>query len=365
MSDEKTEEPTEHKLQDARKKGQTAKSQDVNAAASMIVATLCLVGSGSLAGDRLNRLFDQIYARAWSQDTTISVVLDMTMDAVKEMLLMCVPYLGAAVLVGFVASFAQVGLMITFEPLLPNFDKLNPASGIKKLFSLRSLIDFFKMVVKAVALGAVIWVLVVGLLPLLIGTSLQRPQLIVQVAWAAILKLMGAATIVFIVVGPVDFGIQKWLFKRDQKMSKDEVKREHKESEGDPELKGKRKELANEIANSAPKNKVPGSSVVVTNPTHYAVALLYKPGKTPLPLVVCKGQDAEAALIREIATEHKVPIVSNPPLARALYKLKVDEHIPEPLFEAVAAVLRWVAMLDQFSNGLGATPTMRSKKDGG
>ena len=177
---------------------------------------------------------------------------------------------------------------------------------------------------------------------------------IVDIAWRAILKLMGATTIVFLILGPVDYALQVWMFKRDQRMSKDEVKREYKESEGDPELKGKRKQLAREMANSAPQKRVPNSNVVVNNPTHYSVALKYEPGVTPLPIVVAKGHDAQALVIRELAAQHKVPMVTNPPLARALYKLPLDEPIPEELFDAVAAVLRWVRTVEQLSGGLGA-----------
>jgi type III secretion protein U len=260
----------------------------------------------------------------------------------------------ATIVMGFVASFAQVGIQISFEPLTPNFDKVNPGSGIKKLFSVKSVVEFIKTLFKAAALGAVIYVIIRGLLPLVVGTALQRPHTLAIIAWTSIGKLMGAATIVFIVMGPLDFALQLWLFKRDQRMTKDEVKREHKESEGDPELKGKRKQLAREMANSAPQKRVGNSSVVVTNPTHYAVAIQYEPGRTPLPLVVAKGVDAEAALIRQLAEAHKVPMVANPPLARALYKVPLDEPVPEALFGAVAAVLRWVSLVDGFSAGLGS-----------
>jgi type III secretion protein U len=259
----------------------------------------------------------------------------------------------SAVLAGLIASFAQVGFMVSFDPVVPNFDKINPGSGIKKLFSLKSVMELIKMTIKALALGAVIYQIILGLMPLLIGTALHNTQTVIDVGWSALLKLMGATAIVFIVLGPVDWGLQKWMFKRDQRMTKDEVKRERKDQEGDPELKGKRKELAKEYAFNAPQKTVPGASVVVTNPTHYAVALRYDPAHMPLPIVVAKGVDGEAALIRQIAAQHKVPIVANPPLARALHLVEVDEPVPEPLFEAVAAVLRWVGSIDQVSGSLG------------
>jgi type III secretion protein U len=261
-----------------------------------------------------------------------------------------VPILGVSVAIGVVAAFAQVGPIVSFEAIEIKFDKLNPVEGLKKIFSVRSLIDFAKMVVKAVALGSVVWVMVKDMVPLLVGAAYLPPLGIGSIGWTAMLKLLGAAAIVFIVVGPVDFGIQKWLFVRDQKMSKDEVKREHKESEGDPQLKGKRKQLAQEMANSAPEKRVPGASVVVTNPTHYAVALRYEPGgEYPVPVVVAKGIDAEAMLIRGLAERHAVPIVGNPPLARALHLMEIDSPVPENLFDSVAAVLRWVQVVKKMS----------------
>ncbi len=353
MSGEKTEEPTEKKLEDAKKRGEGPKSQDVNAAASLVCATILLTMSPILAGDRLRKIFATVFERGFTAgtDETLSIMFDMLTDCT----LIALPYLACAIVVGLLASFAQVGVNISFEPIMPNFDKVNPGSGIQKLFSVRSIIDFLKMVLKAVALGAVMYKIVLGLLPMLVGTALQRPAAVIDIGWSAIGKLMGAACIVFIVVGPVDWGIQIWLFKRGQKMSKDEIKRESKESEGDPEMKGKRKEIAHEMANSAPQ-RAAGASVVVTNPTHYAVALLYQPGRMQLPVVLAKGHDADAARIREVAVRHKVPIVSNPPLARALYKLPLDTPIPEALFEAVAAVLRWVSIIGTMSAELGKKP---------
>jgi len=352
MSDEKTEEPTDKKLEDAREKGQSTKSQDVNAAAGLLAMTICLAVSASSSAEHLRKIFSIVWEqglRVTSNDELSALAFALA----REGLLLVLPYLGVAVVVAVLVSFAQVGLEISFEPLLPDFDKINPASGLKKLFSIRSVIDLVKMLGKAVAVAAVVYLIILGLLPLLIGSSLQSPTAIGELSWSAMLRLLGASIIVFIVIGPLDFGIQKWLFVRDQRMSKDEVKREYKEMEGDPLIKNQRRQLAQELANEDPKAKVPKSTVVVTNPTHYAVALRYVPGETPLPIVVAKGVDAQAARIREIAEAHHVPIIANPPLARALYLVRIDDPVPEPLFDAVAAVLRWVAMIGRLTRQFG------------
>jgi type III secretion protein U len=344
MSDEKTEEPTTKKLDDAKKKGQSPKSQDVNAAVSVFGVMVCLMAAGESMFDGIKKVialgFDHI-AEIQGDDQMLAIAFDLGMRS----LLIVLPVIGASVMLGLIAAFAQVGVNISFDPISPNFDKLNPAEGLKKLVSVKSLVEFAKMVFKAIALGWVAWVVIRDLVPLLVGAAYLPPLGIGSIAWKAVLKLLGAASIVFIVVGPLDFALQKWLFVRDQRMSKDEIKREHKEMEGDPLIKGQRKQLAHELANSDPKKRVPTASVVVTNPTHYAVALYFEPGRTPLPLIVAKGYDAEAMLIREIAEAHRIPIVGNPPLARSLYKLELDDAVPEELFEAVAAVLRWVAIL--------------------
>ena len=351
MSDEKTEEPTDKKLEDARKKGQSTKSPDVNAAAGLLTATICLSVAAHSASEHLLKLFSLASETGLQVQSNIEM-LGLALEMAKEGMAMVLPFVVASVLMGLVASFAQVGLIISFEPLQPDFDKVNPASGLKKLFSVRSIVDFMfcpKMVFKALMLGSVVVVIGLGLMPLLVGASLQTPVGVVHVAWAALLKLFGAAVIVFVVIGPVDFGVQKWLFIRDQRMSKDEVKREHKDMEGDPLIKQQRRQLAQEMVSGDPKARVPTSTAVVTNPTHYAVALRYVPGETALPVVVAKGAGAEAARIRAIAEAHGVPVVGNPPLARALFLVPLDEPVPEPLFEAVAAVLRWVRMIDRLT----------------
>ena len=344
MSGEKTEEPTKKKLDDARKKGQSPKSQDVNAALGLVGLLIVLIVMAESTLDQLSGLIIRALREGVVAKSN-EELLALTVDIARSGFLATLPFVAVSVALGVIASFAQVGFNLSFEPLNLQFDKLNPAEGVKKLFSVRSIIDFLKMVAKAIALGAVLWVMIRGLVPLLVGAAYFDAVGVGVLGWKALIKLISAGCLVFIIVGPVDFGLQLWLFKRDQKMSKDEIKREHKESEGDPQLKGQRKQLAHEMATSPPEQRVPGSTVVVTNPTHYAVALRYEPGETPLPVIVAKGMDAEALRIRAIAEKSGVPIVGNPPLARALHKLPVDDAIPEELFEAVAAVLRWVAYL--------------------
>jgi type III secretion protein U len=351
---EKTEQPSQKKLDDAKKKGQSPKSQDVNAAAGLLVTTMCLGAAATSSLDHLTTLFSlasEFGLQARTDDEMLALAFDMAIEGLWIVL----PFIAASIAVGVIISFAQVGFNITFEPLTPNFDKVNPGAGLKKLISLRSIIEFVKSVFKAILVGAVVAMITFGLLPLLVGAATQTSHGVVAVAWSAIHKLFVASVIVLVVLGPIDFAIQRWLFIRDQRMDKDELKREYKEMEGDPMIKGQRRRLAHELANGGPKQNVPTATVVVTNPTHFAVALRYRPGETPLPLIVAKGADAVAAQIRAIAESSGVPIVSNPPLARALFKVPVDDAVPEALFEAVAAVLRWVDMVDRMGRETAAS----------
>jgi type III secretion protein U len=355
MSGEKTEQPTHRKLQQARNKGQSPKSQDVSAAAGLVAMLLCLVFMGGALLAELSRVLllalePGIVLRS---DAEMAALM---FDQLRSAFLALLPVLAVSVVTGIVAGFAQVGMQVSFDPVNPDFNKLNPVEGVKKLFSVRSLLDLLKMVLKAVVLGAVVWLMIRDLVPLLVGAAYYDAASIGALAWKVMLRLLAAGTLVFVIVGPLDWALQVWLFKRDQKMTKDEVKREHKENEGDPQIKHQRREIAREMATSPPEKRVPGATVVVTNPTHYAVALRYDRSEAPLPVVVAKGVDAEALRIRTLAEQHHVPIVGNPPLARALYTLPLDEPIPEHLFEAVAAVLRWVGYLRNLSRPQAAPP---------
>jgi len=345
---EKTEEATDKKLMDARKKGEVPKSQDLVAAAILVASLLVLMGSGPMLYDHIAKVVKTaMYQGIQAKDTqqVLALISSMVLDgAIAAFSLVVV-----SVLVAVIAMMAQVGVIVSFEAIQPKFEKLNPAEGLKKLINVRSLVELAKSIIKAVALGAVIWQIVLSLVPLIVGSAYLSVDGAGQVAWSSMLRLIGFSCLVFLIIGPVDFGLQRWLFMRDQRMSKDDIKRERKDSDGDPHVKGQQKSLRDELANSPPQERVPGATVVVTNPTHYAVALLYEEGVTPLPIIVAKGMDEQAAVIRGLATANRVPIIANPPLARALHRLPLNQPVSEELLEAVAVVLRWVADLDQLS----------------
>lgn len=353
MSDEKTEQPTDKKLEDARRDGETSKSSDLPAAALFLIGAGALSAGGSQLGEHLGLLLkiglDVGHIASPDYDMMRAI-----QAALVQALWILLPVCGVALLVPGLVMMAQVGINISFKPLEPKFNAINPASGIKRLFSLRSLIDLGKMTVTAILLGAVLYQLLLALLPVAAGLSYQTPIGVVQMSWALLCKFLAVAGFVYLLVGSLDFGIQKWLFVRDHRMSKDEIKREYKESEGDPEMKGKRKQMAREIVEEEPvKNRIAGAQAVVVNPTHYAVAIRYVPEENDVPRVVAKGVDDIAMMIRQHAEEAGIPIFAQPPLARALYLVPEYDPVPEPLFEAVAEVLAWVNELQ--SEGSGST----------
>ncbi len=339
---EKTEPATDQKIEEARKKGQVPQSQDLSSAFAFCFATIALVATASLGEDRVRSIITSSlqFVNTNADEghiVTLQVAYAMALDA----LWLCMPIVAAAVLGSLVGGFSHVGFNVSFEPLTPKLDKLDPVAGMKRLFSLHTLFEVFKSIVKAIFIGWMLYDTIQSLMPLLVVSGYGQPRGIGHTAWIAVLRLLTLCMVLFIVLGVVDFVIQRLLFLKDQKMDKDEIKREYKQSEGDPQIKSERKAIAYEMANSDPAPAVATANAVVVNPTHYAVALRYVPEEGGLPIIVARGVDADAARIREAATEAHVPIIGNPELARALYKVSVNSTVPEPLLEAVAIVLHW------------------------
>jgi type III secretion protein U len=342
VSTEKTEPATDQKLEDARKKGQVAHSRDLSSAGAFLFALVALIATGSQSLDRLRSIIRSVGDISPPAPEQLGASLYAHCLALMvDGLWVTAPVLLAAMLGAVVGGMSHVGVLVSFAPLTPKFDSIDPVAGVKRIVSLRSLVEVLKMVVKAVIIGWILYVLIRSVAPLLLRSGFGTFESIGKTAWDTMLHLMAVCAVLFLILGVLDFVIQRLLFLKQQKMSKDEVKREYREAEGDPHMKSARNMLAHEIAHSDPKPAVATANAVVVNPTHYAVALHYDPKGHGLPVIVAKGVDEAAAHIREIAQGHGVPIIRNPELARALFKLPVPALVPEPLLEAVAIVLRW------------------------
>lgn len=342
MSEEKTEQPTDKKLRDARKDGETSKSTDLVDAVIMAAVIGVLVFAGSSFAGACRAIVDtaQNFVRG---DHALPELYSSLLTIGIQFAIVIVPCVAAAGIGAVAALGPQVGFEIAMKPVVPDLNRVNVAEGLKRIFTWRSLIELGKMILKTAVIGCVMWFTIMRMLPLVVGSLYQPlPQLSVMF-WSLLLKLLGVAALVYVIIGAVDVKLQHVMFMRKMRMSKDEVKREHKDQEGDPKIKGERKRLARELVmNAAPQQRVGLANALIVNPTHYAVAVRYAPDEHPLPLVTAKGMDETAAQLRRFAQEANVPIIGNPPVARALYKVDIDEPIPEELFETIATILRWI-----------------------
>ena len=343
---DKTEMPTPKRLRDARQKGQVCTSKDCVSTAILIVLLSILGAMGVALTDDLGALLRFIGPRVGEND--LFAVREASKIALFTVCKHSFIFVLVAAATGIVANAIQVGFIFSFEPLKPDMKKLNPMEGAKKIFSMKNLFEFAKNIVKVTFLGYLIYKIVINsvpaLLPLCYGTLDD-----VFPALRVILKNLAAYTAFgYIVIAIVDRLFQQRNFLKQMMMTKDEVKREYKEMEGSQEVKQAQRQFRNEILQGEPPAKaVKNADVVVTNPTHLAVGIRYRPDEAPLPKVVCRGEDFVAKEIREAALREGVPILENVPLARALYaQVKIEEFIPAELVEPVAEVLKWVKSLD-------------------
>ena len=346
MSGEKTEQPTNKRLRDARKKGQVAFSKEVS-------STALLIG-----------LFVWFYYAAdWISDQFISMIVlpaeyhpvpfDEALPCVlvgvaTKIIVLSLPPLGIVLVLGIAANFLQVGAVFSFESITPKLSKLNPAEKLKQIFSLKNFVEFAKSVFKVGFLGALIYYLIRGAVPALVQVPYTGLNGVLHLLDYLMYRLAMVTGFAYITIAVADLFFQRKQHTKQLMMSKQEVKQEHKENEGDPQIKGKRRQLHRELANDEVVKRVKKSSVLVTNPTHYAIALYYKKGVTQLPMLLAKSKGPLALRMIAIAREEDIPIMRNIPLAHALYDIvDVDQFIPRELIDPVAEVLRIVFRMRQ------------------
>lgn len=343
---EKTEDPTQKRLQDSRKKGQVPRSREFNTFFMMIVsgATLLLFGS-SMIEDLLAILHESFTPSRKEIFDTKFMTLSF-MDQIGNALLSLTPLFIILVAVAIFSSLTIGGWNFSVQALAPKASKLNPLSGIKRIFGAKGLIELFKALAKFFIIAVLAALLLEANAEKLLLVGRQSLELALanvgnELAWFFLLLSFS-----LIVVAAIDAPFQLWDNERQLKMSKDEVKQEHKSTEGSPETKARIRQAQRDMATRRMMAEVPEADVVITNPTHYAVALKYDQSKSGAPTVVAKGADLIAAQIRNIATEHRVPILSSPALARAIYfSTELEEEIPSGLYMAVAKVLAYVFQL--------------------
>ncbi|AMY10424.1 Flagellar biosynthetic protein FlhB [Luteitalea pratensis] len=350
MSDDRTEKPTSRRLKDAAKRGQVARSRDLNDAFHLGAALMVLAywgpslvsGMGTVMATGLTRMGD-----ARSVSITSGEVVNLAVSSVTQIGWLVGPLALAALVATAASAQAQGGLNIATEALRIDLTRLNPAAGFKRLMPSQAGLNLVKTIIAASIVGTVAWSAVSGLLADSTRFALLDPLASGIGAWAHTVAFLKRASIALLALAAADFGLQKWRTAQSLKMTKQEVRDDHKLAEGNPEIKARVRRVQREMFRKRMLAAVPKATVVVTNPTHFAVALRYTRGQAA-PEVVAKGADNIALKIRTIAREHGVPIVENPPLARAIYRqVDVGEFIPGDLFEAVAEVLAYLIRLKQ------------------
>jgi len=344
---EKTEEPTSKKIEDARKEGNVPKSQDTSGVITLFVALLAFLMLFPYMQEHMFFLFEY-YFSIMREPLDQASVIDIAIITIKEFLLMVIPLATAVAIAGMLASFAQFGFLFTTEAIMPKFSKLNPISGMKNLFSLKKLIEGVKVTFKAfttLGVGFIFFFYFIQELPTVALFSLHD-----QLVWLQDKMLIIASVMLLIifVFAAIDLVITRKQYFDGLKMSKQEIKDEMKNMEGNPEIKAKIRQIQMQASRKRMMADVPDADVVITNPTHYAVAIKYDAEKSHAPIVVAKGMDHIAQQIKKIARESNVHIVQNPPLARSLYnEVEVEQTIPEALFGAVAEVLAYVYKMNK------------------
>ncbi|MDQ0175806.1 flagellar biosynthesis protein FlhB [Bacillus chungangensis] len=340
---EKTEKATPKKRQDSRKKGQTAKSQDVNTAIGLLLIFLFLTFAGSYMGSGVFNIFRhsfQEYMLLEPTETNIQMVL---VDILTETALILAPVMAIALVAGLVANYLQVGFLFTTEPMKPKLEKLDPIKGLKRIFSLRAIVELLKSVLKISFVGSITFLVLWLSIDEVLYLSFKTVPNALQTVGHLVTKVGIAASIALLFLSIFDFLYQRYDFEKNIRMSKQDIKDEYKNSEGDPLIKSKIKQRQREMAMRRMMQEVPQADVVITNPTHYAIALKYDEEKADAPIVIAKGVDFLAQKIKLIANEHEIVMVENRPLARAIYdQTEIGEAIPEEFFKAVAEILAYV-----------------------
>lgn len=343
---DKTEEPTEHKLQEQRKKGQVMKSQDVISSLGLIAAVGALYGAGAFMYNSVKEFWIYVWRLIPEFDPNTRSFYADTVEVISTVCMTLAPLLAAVFLMGIFANVAQIKLLFTVEPLKPSLKKINPISGFKNIFSVKSLMELFKQLAKLFIVGFICISIVKGE----IAQFAQAPgwdiQTTIGMVGGIVWRIVKAVMLGMVVISAVDYVFQKKQFMKSMKMSFNDLKDEYKETEGNPEVKGKLRQKMQQASQGGMMQEVPNANAVVTNPTHLAIAIRYDKEECPVPTVVAKGERLIAQQIKLKAEDHEVPLVENVELARALFgACDVGQAIPAELYKAVAEILAYVIKL--------------------
>ncbi len=356
---EKTEQPTAKRLDDARRKGQVPRSRELNTMAVTMIGVVSLVAMSRSLGGSLSQMMSERFVLTREEIFDVNSMLANLGQGVAEAFLGLSPFFLLVMVAAIFSSVALGGISFSSEALAPKLEKLSPLKGFKRMFSARGLMELVKAMAKFLLIGGITVLLLYNTL----GKYLALHGMEIDQAVSHLNGLIGWSVILLasslILIAAIDVPFQLWDHKRQLKMTRQELRDEMKDTEGRPEIKSRIRQLQREMAQRRMMEQVPKADVIVTNPTHYAVALQYDPERMHAPKLVAKGADLIAMNIRQVAQEHKVPLVESPMLARAIYfHTEIDAYIPAGLYLAVAKLLAYVFQLRAYRAEGGERPRM-------
>ncbi|MCI1274049.1 MAG: EscU/YscU/HrcU family type III secretion system export apparatus switch protein [Clostridiaceae bacterium] len=335
---------TPRKLEQARKEGQVVKSKDFSTAISLLVLFSVIVGLAPFIWNQIVQLYTLLYEQIPNAHLgTIGYTYIFTIT-IKCSALIIGPILFVAWLVAILADFIQVGPLVAIAPLMPKLDKLNPTKYFKNIMSIKTLFELFKNIVKVVLLGYIGWAVYKAHIESILMLAAVDNNFAVMVEFGKLItEFIFKACLAFIIISAADYGVTKWKFLKDQKMSFKEIKDEYKNTEGDPNVKAALRQRRMQMLQQGMMDSVPEADFIVTNPVHVACALKYKAEEMASPTLIAKGTELIAKKIIKIAKEHQIPVIENPPVARALFRMvDLNQQIPPELYKAIAEILLFV-----------------------
>lgn len=335
---------TPRKLEQARKEGQVVKSKDFSTAVSLLVLFSVIFGLAPFIWKEIVQVFTLLYEQIPNASVNKIGYMYITFIAIKGTALIIGPILAIAWLVAVLADFIQVGPLVAVAPLVPKLDKLNPTKYFKNIMSIKTLFELFKNIVKVVVLGYIGWMVYKEHIETILMLAAIDNNFAVMIEFGKLMtEFIFKACIAFLIISAADYGVTKWKFLKDQKMSFKEIKDEYKNSEGDPNVKAALRQRRMQMLQQGAMDSVPTADFVVTNPTHVACALKYVAEEMDSPMLIAKGTELIAKKIIDIAKEHNVPVIENAPVARALFRMvDINQPIPPELYKAVAEILMFV-----------------------
>ncbi len=345
---EKTEKATPKKREDERKKGRVAKSQDVNTALILLFSFIVLAAFGSFMANHMKSIYTEVFTNFIHWEVTLESVRLIFLELLSTFFYIIGPIMVVSFIISIAANLLQIGFLFTTEPLKFDLKKIDPIKGAKRIFSVRALVELLKSFLKISFIGAITFFVIWFYKDDILMLGFKKPESAVSFFGQVTIVMGIAATIALIILAVLDYLYQRYDYEKNIRMSKQDIKDEYKNIEGDPLIKSKIREQQRQIAMRRMMEEIPDADVVITNPTHFAVAIKYDESIADAPVVVAKGKDAIALKIIEEAKKHDVMTVENKPLARALYReVEIDEPIPEEFFQAVAEVLAYVYALEK------------------